>query len=118
MSSVAHLHSGARMLPAKEHKDLLSKQFLLERFRRNYSCSRLLEAESPPRNIKRSFHGYVDDIEQYTDQTSDGTNFRYALTAIHSGTINTFTNSLSVHGVRGLKPTPIADVVRVATRML
>ena len=82
------------MLPVK----LLSKQFLLGCFRRNHPCSRLLEAEPPPRNIKRSFLDYVDDIRQYADQTSDATNFRQALTAIHSGAINTFIDSLSVNG--------------------
>ena len=71
--------------------------------------SRLLAAESPPRNIKRSFLDYVDDIRQYADQTSDATNFRQALTAIHSGAINTFTDSLSVNGVLQVKPPPIAD---------
>ena len=54
MSPIEHVHRQARMLPVKEHNELLSKQFLLGCFRRNHPCSRLLEAEPPPRNIKRS----------------------------------------------------------------
>ena len=55
-------------------------------------------------NIKRSFLDYVDDIEKYADQTSDTTNFIHALTAVHSGSINTFIDSLSVSGVLVVKP--------------
>ncbi|XP_049316938.1 uncharacterized protein LOC125779709 [Bactrocera dorsalis] len=79
-SSIEPLHSETRMLPVKEHNLLLSRQFLLGCFRRNHPCSHLLGAEPPPRSIKRSFLDYVDDIEQYADQTSDATNFRQALT--------------------------------------
>ena len=79
-------------------------------FRRNHPCSRLLEAEPPPRNIKRSFLDYVDDSRQYADRTSDATNYRQALTTIHSGAINTFIDSQSVNGVLRVKPPPIADV--------
>ncbi|XP_069963874.1 uncharacterized protein [Bactrocera oleae] len=110
MSPIEHLHSEAPMLPVKEHNELLSEQFLPECFRRNHPCSRLLEAEPPPRNIKRSFLDYVDDIRRYAHRTSDATNYRQALTAIHSGAINTFIDSLSVNGVLGVKPPPIADV--------
>nr|XP_036232711.1 uncharacterized protein LOC118683639 [Bactrocera oleae] len=110
MFPIEQLHCGARMLPVKEHNELLFKQFLLGYFRRNHTCNRLLEAEPPPKKIKRSFLDYVDDIRQYADQTSDATNFRQAMTAIHSGAINTFTDSLSVNGILGVKPPPIADV--------
>ncbi len=98
------------MLPVKEHNELLSKQFLLDCFRRNHPCSCLLEVKPRPRNIKRFFLDYVHDIRQYADRTSDATKFRQALTAIHSGAINTFTDSLSVNGVLRIKPPPIADV--------
>ncbi|XP_049316536.1 uncharacterized protein LOC125779305 [Bactrocera dorsalis] len=109
MSPIEHLHSETRMLPVKEHNELLSRQFLLGCFRRNHPCSHLLGAEPPPRSIKRSFLDYVDDVVQYADRTSDATDFRQVLTAIHSGAINTFTDSLPVNGVLGVKAPPIAD---------
>ena len=70
MSPVEYQHNEARMLPVKEHNALHSKQFLLVCF-----------------------------AKQYTDQTSDATNFRNALTVIHSVAINIFTDSLLVNGV-------------------
>nr|XP_036217164.1 uncharacterized protein LOC106619600 [Bactrocera oleae] len=96
-------------IPTVNNNEHLSKQFLLGYCRRNNPCSRLLEEEPPPRNIKRSFFDYVDDIGQYTDQTSGATNFRHALTVIYSGFINTFTDSFSVNAALGVKPPPIAD---------
>lgn len=35
------------MLSNEEHNELLSKQFLLERFRRDHPCSHMLEAIPP-----------------------------------------------------------------------
>ena len=96
------------MLPVKEHNEPPSKQFQLGCFAQKPPCSRLLEAEPPLRNIKKSFLDYFDDIEQYANQTSDTTNFRHALTAIHSGDINAFTDSLSLNGILGVKAPPIA----------
>lgn len=64
------------MLPVREHNALIFKQFLLGCFRRNHPCSCLLEAESPPRNNKRSLLDYVDDTEQYAEQALDATNFK------------------------------------------
>ena len=58
MSPVEHLHSKDRILSVKEDNELLFKQFSQKPY-----CSHLLEAEPPPRNIKRSFLDYVDDIE-------------------------------------------------------
>lgn len=73
---------------------------------RDHSCSRLLEAEAPPRNIQSSLLNY--DIEQYVDKTSDATNFRHAPTAIHNGAINSFTDYLLGNGVLQVKPLLIA----------
>lgn len=56
------------------------------------SCSQLLETGTPPRNIKRR-NKRVDEIQHFTDQTSDATNFREVLNAFHSGAIGTFTDS-------------------------
>ncbi|XP_054088079.1 uncharacterized protein LOC128922244 [Zeugodacus cucurbitae] len=109
MSPMTHLNSEAIMLPIKEHNELLTKQFLLGCFRRNHPCSHLLEAEPPPRCIKRSLLQYVDELNPYTDQTADANSFRHALNAIHSGAINTFIDSLPVNGVLKTKPPPIAD---------
>lgn len=65
--------------------------------------------EPSPRNIKRSFVDYVDDIEQHAEQTSDATHFRQALTTIHSEAVNTFTDFVSVNGVFGVKPPSVAE---------
>ena len=64
------------------------------------TLSHLLVAKPPPRSVQRQFLHYVDDIEQYVDQGTDATNFRYALNAIHSGVINTCTDSLPLLGAR------------------
>ena len=49
----------------------------------NHPCSRLIEAEPPPRSIKRSLLDYVDDIELYAEQTTKATNFRHSFNDIH-----------------------------------
>lgn len=106
---IEHMHNVTCMLPIKEHNELLSKQYLLGCFPRNHLCSLLLEAESPPRNIKTIFLQCIDEVQHFTDQISDATNFRQGLNAIHSGVINTFTYSLSVNGVLGDQPPPIVE---------
>lgn len=75
------------MLSNEEHNELLSKQFLLEIFRRDHPCSHMLEAIPPPTRIKRTFLKYSNEIQHISDQTSNATNFIQTLKTIHCGSV-------------------------------
>ncbi|CAD7011414.1 unnamed protein product [Ceratitis capitata] len=69
----------------------------------------LIEAEPPPRHIRKGVLDFKDTIQQHTQQPLDRTTYRQALDAIHQESVNTFMDSLLVNGVLGEIPPPIAD---------
>ena len=79
-------------------------------FHRNHRCSYLLEAKPSPRNTKRTFIQYVDEVQQYIDVIAEATNSRRVLNAYHNGAINTFIDSLAVNAVLGVQKPPMHEL--------
>ena len=82
MTSITHLHQESKVLPLKEHGELLGKQFLASSFVPGNPGRKQLGKPAPARNLKKTILIYENEVRQkYQDS---GENYKTTIKQIHT----------------------------------
>ena len=87
MSSEPHLHRESKILPIKDHCEMISKQFLLSNFVSNHPNHKHTSKPLPPRKIKPSIQTYRPNIISHLPVTKD--NLKRKTKEIHTKEVKT-----------------------------
>ena len=108
MTDIQHLHNETKIMPVKEHCEMLSKQFLLSTQRPNHPNRVNLDDPPPPRQMKKTLQSkYGEDIKglSYPDLPEDV--YKSKLKEIHTSSVRKVIN-LQVNKVLQTKPPAIS----------
>ena len=88
MTAASHLHSESKVMPVKDHCEMLSQQFLLSTTQANHPNHGDLEA-APPRLMKPTLRSrYGSTVLPLTvDGRTDTTNYKEGLKTIHTSSV-------------------------------
>ncbi|KAM7349824.1 uncharacterized protein ACRADG_008603 isoform 1-T6 [Cochliomyia hominivorax] len=109
MSSIHHLHEETKILPIREHNEMLSKQFLLGCHRRDHPNFNITQLELPPRHVRKDIRIHEYSIQRYMQDPLDQNSYMTALNDIHSDASNSAVSSYRMNVVLGGRPPSIAD---------
>ena len=87
MSQVSHLHNETKMMPVREHCDMLSKQFLLATRKPDHPNHQSTQLTPPPRLMKENLQSrFLNDISPLTDEDRcvDEASYKAGLKLIHT----------------------------------
>ena len=90
MSQISHLHTETKILPVKDHNELLSTQFLLSTTLPDHPCGGILKTEPPPRAMRRTLsQNYGQKVRFFTndDNISSKQDYMKNLTILHTDTV-------------------------------
>lgn len=111
MTHQDHLHQEAKILPIRDHTEMMAKQHILRCHLPTHPNFDITQQESPPRHIRRSaFRKYKDEITQHiptTGQTSR--TLQRGITNIHTHTVNNSIQSYLPNRVLNGPPPPVRE---------
>ena len=109
MTEVTHLNQESKILPVKQHSEMLTKQYLLSMHKEDHPNHRQLTIPRPPRDKRKSILDYVPSIAQNTGGRTVLTKEEYEREnkKIHSDTVRTTINNYPVNKVLQTNPPEI-----------
>ena len=109
MSEVTHLNQESKILPVKEHSEMLTKQYLLSMHTEDHPNHHLLHFPRPPRDKRKSILDYIPSIAENTGHRTVLTKEEYKREnrKIHSETVRTVINNYPANKVLNSKPPEI-----------
>ena len=108
-TSIDHLHTESKLLPVKEHCEMLSKQFLLATQKPDHPNQRSLNLLTPPRIMKHTLDTkHSNSIKSILPNgIADEDTYKRKLKEIHTATVSTSINNQNANKVLNSAPPPI-----------
>ena len=100
MTEVNHLNQESKILPVKEHSEMLTKQYLLSMHTEDHPNHHLLHLPRPPRDKRKSILDYIPSIAENTGHRTVLTKGEYKREnrKIHSETVRIVINIKQLPG--------------------
>ena len=103
---IDHLHEECKILPVKEHCEMISQQFLLSTQQANHPNHHQIRDTPPPRPMKQTLdmqHG--SKVKQMTrDEVLDENSYKTKLKQIHTKTVKDTIDKRTANKVLGTRP--------------
>ena len=115
MSPIDHLHRETKMLPVKDHGDLLTKQFLLNCYLPGHPGNKFSDTPANQRNLKPNILKLRDEIQEYLPIT-DKKNLRQKMTSIHTKAVNDTINNYAPSKVLDCTPPSVHNSEKELSR--
>ena len=111
MSDPHHLHQEAKVLPVKEHSDMLSAQYLASCYQPNHPCHDLTLPLRQPRPMKHTITSrFLAKVSQLIAPGQDGTpDHRKARNRLHTSFVQDTVQGYRPNKVLNSKPPAISD---------
>lgn len=110
MASIDHLHQEARILPIRQHSNMLAAQFALSCHLEGHPCRSLTTAPPPPRQMKHTiFSKFERTLAEHlcTNPLAPG-DYKRGLTELHTTAISDAVRGYAPSIVLGGYPPPIS----------
>ena len=109
MTPEHHLHSETKILPVREHCNMLSKQFLLTKHLDEHPNHRNLPPNSPPRIMKKTLEtNFGHEIRELIPDTGlNPDNLKSKIKEIHTSTVRHTLRDRPLNGVLNARPPEI-----------
>ncbi|XP_073830287.1 uncharacterized protein [Musca autumnalis] len=114
-STVDHLHEETKILPVRQHNEMLSLQYLLGCYRESHPNHHLLATDTH-RHIKKDIHALETTVQQYRREPLDQQAYQTGLNSIHTDTVAKTISNYCVNAVIGAHPPFIAAEERQLPR--
>ncbi|XP_073835259.1 uncharacterized protein [Musca autumnalis] len=115
-SSVDHLHEEAKILPVKQHNEMLSMEYLLGCYRVSHPNHHLVGRPGPFREIRKDIHALEGEFQRYRREPLDQQAYQAGLNSIHTDAFAKALSKYSVNKVLGVHPPSIAAEERQLPR--
>ena len=106
MASEQHLHREAKILPIRDHCDMISKQFLLSNYTPNHPGLKHTNRPLPARKMKPTIHHMRDDIQYLLPVTRNTLKSKYK--AIHTSEVAKALEKYPPNKVLGTNPPEVS----------
>lgn len=109
MADSTHLHVESKVLPVREHAEMVSKQYLLTCTQRDHPCHNILDAPDPPRNMKNTLMSKFRGVIQRLVPTGvcSKRESRAAQKIVHTESVQATITSYGPSKVLGAQPPPV-----------
>ena len=112
MSSVHHLHAETKILPVKEHLDMLCKQFLAGSLRRSHPSYQYVTQPSGPRagqRVPTLQSRYLPEIQHFlTNGQTPPDDYKQIIKSIHTATVESYLSNAPPNKVLNVAPPEIS----------
>ena len=118
MASVDHIHQETKVLPVKEHTEMVAKQYLATCFNPKHPGNKQLNKPRDPRVMKTTINMYKDQVADLLGnvQQPDDTIIKAAQKTIHSESVADTTSNLAPNRVLGILPPEINQEILTLDR--
>ena len=106
MASEQHLHREAKILPIRDHCDMISKQFLLSNYTPNHPGLKHTNRPLPARKMKPTIHHLRDDIQYLLPVTRNTLKSKYK--TIHTSEVAKALDKYPPNKVLGTNPPEVS----------
>ena len=117
-TSIDHLHQETKVLPVKQHLQMLCEQFLAKTLTRDHPSHEVVMQPQGPRKKKATL--YSSCIEPIKHHLQDGIvlgiNYKRVISAIHTDTVSSVIGSLSPNKVLGSRPPKVSNTEELLPR--
>ena len=118
-TAISHLHAESKVMPVKDHCEMLSKQFLLATQKEDHPNNCDLNTPTVPRVTKKTlqirFGDYIKDIHPH-DTALEPDDYKMLLKRIHTESVNTTISNFENNKVLNELPPPINDAEKELPR--
>lgn len=104
MASLEHIHRETKVLPLKDHGQLLSKQFLATCHNPIHPCHEYLNQPSYKRNMKKTILQHKEEVSQLMVKSPTKDDIKSAVANIHTFEVQKTLNSYPPNKVLGSNP--------------
>ena len=104
MTNADHLHQETKVLPLRQHGQMLTKQFLASCALPNHPGQKHMDNPPPPRNLKKSLYEYKPEISALYES---GLLRKQVIEKIHSETVRKCIQNYDQNKVLNTSPPPI-----------
>ena len=112
MSSSDHIHQECKVLPLKQHSQLLCKQYLAGTFLSNHPENKILN-NPPLRNLKKTARMYKTEV---SEKFQADLNLKQVIKCLHTDSVQTCLNNYKPNRVLQSDPPEINPVEQTLTR--
>ena len=117
MANTDHLQAESKMMPVKDHCEMLSKQFLLTTQLPNHPNKESLDPPTTGRPMRRTLPlDYGDEIKALLPENFDHDTRKTLLKTIHTNSVRESINNMGHNKVLNRPPPPINDSERTLDR--
>ena len=117
MTEVTHLNQETKILPVREHSEMLTKQFLTSMHQPSHPNHHLLSEPTPPRDIRKSILDYksqVSDLDGKTSVTKEEVKAIHG--RIHTNCVNSAITAYPANKVLQTRPPEVHGEEKVLPR--
>ena len=106
ITSMDHLHQETKVLPVKDHCQMVTKQFLLGCHAPNHPGNKHIDAIRPPRNLKPTLYQHNQEVTNLLPVNTKQ-ELKRGIKSIHTKSVRDSINNLKVNRVLQTKPPEI-----------
>ena len=116
MTNQDHLHQECKVMPLREHSELLTKQFLARCHLPDHPGNKHLDQPNPPRTMKATLLTHEQDVKAQFNQPPSITEYKKVIKNLHTSAVQKVIATQADNKVLNRRPPPIKSTEKSLSR--